>query len=231
MKKILAIAIVAIMTVALCISASATLNMDRIFVNHNVMEGGDDVKDTEGGIKIEVGDKLYILGWAAGAESNLKEIVYAIDDGENVACPDNYRDRADVGEALKNDALGVHAGFGHDTEDAGGLLELTGIDQLKDGTYKLTIKALYNDNTEEGKDYTLIVGTGVKADAQDGEQGDAQGDEQGDKQDEQQGDQQDGEKTDEGEKAPETGDMSIVIVTLVAFVALAGAAIMFKKLK
>ncbi|MBP5207824.1 MAG: hypothetical protein J6330_05155, partial [Clostridia bacterium] len=42
-------------------------------------------------------------------------------------------------------------------------LELIGIDQLKDGTYKLTVKAIFADDSTETKDYNLKVGTGVNA--------------------------------------------------------------------
>ena len=156
MKKILAIAIVAVMAVALCVSASANLNIDRIFVNANVMTEGTDVKDNDP-IEANVGDKLYILGWAYGEASNLKEIVYSLDDGADVACPDNYRDRDDVAGVLGVDAaLCKHGGFGHDEAENGGLLELPGA-TAKAGTFALHIKAVYNDGTSETKDYNLSV--------------------------------------------------------------------------
>ena len=161
MKKILAVAIVAVMAVALCVSASANLNIDRNFVNVNVMTEGTDVQANDP-IEINAGDKMYILGWAYGEESNLKEIVYNLDGGADVTCPDNYRDRTDVAGVLGVDAsLCMHGGFGHDTAEEGGLLELTGIDKLAAGSYVLSIKAVYNDGTSEAKDFNLkVVGDG-----------------------------------------------------------------------
>ncbi|MBQ7700722.1 MAG: hypothetical protein IJT49_10340 [Clostridia bacterium] len=156
MKKILAIAIVAVMAVALCVSASAALNIDKLGVNDNTYPGTGNFKDAET-LEVNAGDKLYILGWAYGEASNLKEIVYALDDGADVACPDNYRDRADVAAAFGLDeSFGVHAGFGHDNEEEGGLLELTGA-AAKAGTFVLHIKAVYNDGTSETRDYNLVV--------------------------------------------------------------------------
>ena len=160
MKKILAIAVVAVMAIALCVSASAQLNIDRIFVDHNEMAGGEDVKDGAQ-IEIAVGQKLYTLGWAANPEGNLKEIVWSVDGGADQKCPDNYRDRSDVasaGIAVANN--GEHAGFGHDNASEGGFLELSGIENLKDGTYTLTIKAVYESGDPDTKDFTLVVGTG-----------------------------------------------------------------------
>ena len=203
MKKILAIAIVAVITVALCISASAKINIDRLFINLNHMDGTSVLADDP--VEIAVGDKLYILGWAYGDASNLKEMVYSLDGGANVTLPDNYRDRADVAAAFGLDeSFGVHAGFGHDAEAEGGLLELTGIDQLKDGTYVLTIKAIYNDGTEESfNDINLKVGTGVKAD--------------------------DPEPTQPSDPTPTTNpttaDASVIAIAAVACIALAGVVV------
>ncbi|MBO4422516.1 MAG: hypothetical protein J5879_03690 [Clostridia bacterium] len=159
MKKIIAIALTVVMAAALCMNASAVLNIDRIYVNHNELDGGLDVKDSSE-INIKEGDKLYTLGWAVNlaTSSNMKEIVYCIDDGEDVKCPENYKDRDDVATALKIPAaLGVHAGFGYNKIADGGMFELAGIDKLSVGSYTLTIKAIYNDGTVETKDYFLTV--------------------------------------------------------------------------
>ena len=156
MKKILAIAVAAIITVALCVSASANYSLDRLFVNQNdrVVGDADDptkaTNPTAESYEINAGDKLYIIGWAFGAESNLKKIVYTVNGGDNVELPDLYRDRTDVATAFSVDAsLGVHAGFGFDDAASGGMLELTGIDKLAAGTYDIEIKAIYNDDSEE----------------------------------------------------------------------------------
>ena len=203
MKKILAIAIVAVLTLALCISASAKVNIDRLFINLNHMDGTSVLNDDP--VEIAVGDKLYILGWAYGDASNLKEMTYSLDGGANVALDDNYRDRADVAAAFGLDeSFGVHAGFGHDTEEEGGLLELKGIDQLKDGTYVLTIKAIFNDGTEEAyeKDINLKVGTGVKAD-----------------------DPEPTQPSDPTPTNPTTADASVIAIAAVACIALAGVVV------
>ena len=162
MKKILSIAIVAILTVALCISASATLNVDRIFVNINDRPAGDEqfgaTPPTAGcEIKMNAGDKLYTIGWAF-SEGNLEKIVYTVNGGEDIECPDNYRDRVDVAQVLGIDAaLGTHAGFGADTADAGGMLELAGVDRLTAGTYEIAIKAIYTAGEPETFEFTLVV--------------------------------------------------------------------------
>ena len=208
MKKILAIAIVAIMTVALCVSAAANLNIDRIFVNANVMAEGTDVKENDP-IEANVGDKLYILGWAYGEASNLKEIVYSLDEGEDVACPDNYRDRADVAATFQIDeSFGVHAGFGHDTAEEGGLLELPGA-TAKAGEFVLHIKAVYNDGTDEVKDFNLKVSGEAKAE-------------------DPKGDETKGE--DKPADNPKTADASVIAIAAVACVALAGV-VVAKKVK
>lgn len=163
MKKILAIAIVTILTVALCISASAKTSFDRISVNHNVLtEMGNDISD--GTLTIAKGDKVYILGWALNDETNstLKEVVWTC-DGQEKKCDENYRDRTDVAQYFGLDAaLGIHAGIGQDDN----AFELTGMDKLGDGTYAVEIIAKYNDGTQEvlgngAAAFTLVVGTGI----------------------------------------------------------------------
>ena len=163
MKKILAIAIVTIMTFALCIGASATINVDKLGINDTEYRGGADNFRDSNPIEIAVGDKIYLLGWAYGT-AHLTKLVWSVDDGADHECSNNYRDRYEITPILGIDeALGENAGFGHDTNDQGGMLELIGIDQLKDGTYKLTVKAIFADDSTETKDYNLKVGTGVNA--------------------------------------------------------------------
>ncbi|MBQ7700721.1 MAG: hypothetical protein IJT49_10335 [Clostridia bacterium] len=170
MKKILAIAVVVVMTAALCLSASATLNIDRIHVNNNELDKTANVMNDDP-IEINKGDKLYTLGWAY-SETNLKKIVYQIDGGADVDCPDIYRDRPDVAAAFGLDeSLGSHAGFGTNDTSADengnpkpGMLNLPGIEALDAGEYKLTIKAIYQDDTSESKDFNLkIVAGGAQA--------------------------------------------------------------------
>ena len=162
MKRIMAIAIVMVITVALCANVSATVNIDRLSINKNTlgeMMGNDINGDT---LTIAKGDKVYILGWAFNGTSRLKEIVYTLDGAEK-KCEDNYIDRPELAAALGQagrEDLEIHAGIG--SNDAA--MELLGLDQLDDGTYAMSIKAIYEDGAEElYKEFTLVVGTGVKA--------------------------------------------------------------------
>ena len=161
MKKVLSIIIAAILTMALCISAVAVKSLDRLVVNVNTLTPDDETNLRNASeIRIEKGDKLYILGWALNRDtsSTLKEVVYTL-DGVEYKCADNYRDRTEVAAAIGVDAsLGTHAGIGRDD----GAFELTGIDRLSDGAYKMAIIAKYEDGTEEDlkSEFTLIVGDG-----------------------------------------------------------------------
>jgi len=164
MKKILAIAIAAIMTVALCISASAAYSLDRLFVNVNDREQGDAQFGTAApdgsDLTINKGDKLYIIGWAIQPGTTLDKIVYTIDAGEDVVCNGTYRDRPDAGLAFGDESLGIGAGFGADDPNDGGMLELAGISELAGGTYDIAIRAVYKDGTEDLFDngiFRLIV--------------------------------------------------------------------------
>lgn len=160
MKKILAVLIVAVMTVALCVSASATLNIDRIHVNNNILDESPDIKD-KNPIEISKGDKLYTIGWAYSTTA-LKKIVYSIDEGSDVECPDNYKDRADLVTAFGEGVVpneGAHAGFGSNNTDDGklGMFELAGIENLNVGEYTLTITAVYEDDSTESRSFPLNV--------------------------------------------------------------------------
>ena len=166
MKKILAIAIIAVMTVVLCISASARYSLDRLYVNYNDRlvaegEGQSSANPAEAAYTIQAGDKIYIIGWAV-SDAGLDKIVYTVNGGSNIACVGGYRDRPDVANAFSLPAeAGVGAGFGFDKAEDGGMLELTGIDRLKAGTYEIVIKALFKDGSEEIFDTTTGGGLGV----------------------------------------------------------------------
>lgn len=162
MKRIKAIVFAVVMTVVLCVSASATVNIDRLSINKNTlgeMMGNDINGDT---LTIAKGDKVYILGWAFNGTSHLKEIVYT-SDGALKKCEDNYIDRPGLAGALGQgdlEDLEIHAGIGSNEA----AMEPLGLDELGDGTYAMSIKAIYEDGTEElYKEFTLAVGTGVKA--------------------------------------------------------------------
>lgn len=170
MKKFIALTVVAILTIALCISASAKHSFDRLYLNENTLSAGNGIAatqvDEETGIvyydvEMQPGDMLYMLGWvvdAVGTE-NMTEVYYKI-DGAAKTCADNYRDRGDVAEAFKLDvARGTHAGVGQDDN----AFAFTGLDQLGDGTYLMEVFAKFTDGSEEQlAEINLVVGTGVK---------------------------------------------------------------------
>ena len=202
MKKILAVILAAVFSAALCVAASAQFSLDRLNINANTLTTmPDDPIKTADEVKIAVGDKLYILGWAMNTEtnSNLKEVVYTIDGAEK-KCADNYRDRPGLCEffGMADNSLNRHAGFGTD-ENA---LELTGIDQLGDGTYKMAVLAKYEDGTTEAlkPEFTLVVGTGEN------------------------------KAEDPTPSNPETADTSVIAIAAVACIALAGV-VVAKKVK
>lgn len=106
MKKILAIAVIAIMTVALCVSASATgiqgRSFDTIYVNDlenpAVNNGAAGQWAEENPIDTEV-TALRVRGWAY-IDQAIKEFGYQIDEGEIVYSAGYTLDRPDVRSAL-----------------------------------------------------------------------------------------------------------------------------------
>ena len=170
MKKIIALAVVAILTIALCISASAKHSMDRLYINQNTLsnDGGvpgsvdEETQVVYYDVSINPGDKLFLLGWVCddvGTE-NMTEVYYKL-DGAVKTCAENYRDRSDVATAFSLDPeRGNHAGIGHDDN----AFEFTGIDQLGDGTYLMEVFAKLTDGTEEQlAEINLVVGTGINS--------------------------------------------------------------------
>ena len=105
---------------------------------------------------------------------------------------------AAIGHAgLEN--LEAHAGIG--TNEAA--MEILGLDTLDDGTYAMSIKAIYEDGSEElYKEFTLVVGTGVKAE----------------------------DPADPEPENPSTADASVIAVAAVCCIALAGI-VAAKKIK
>ena len=175
MKKFFAIMVASVMVLALAVGATAMYSLDRIFVNENDRVNGDaafgSAPPDGSDIEIEVGDSLYIIGWALNTDTGagLDKIVYTIDDGDDIDCEGGYRDRPDVASHFGLDAsAGIGAGFGFDNAADGGMMRLAGIEDLGDGTYEIAIKAIYTDGTEQVMEgptgnvgvFTLIVGTG-----------------------------------------------------------------------
>ena len=135
MKKILAIAIVTIMTFALCIGASATINVDKLGINDTEYRGGADNFREADPIEIAVGDKIYLLGWAYGT-AHLTKLVWSVDDGADHECSNNYRDRYEITPILGiAEALGENASIAFVTTDfhvfrAGRVAKKAGIDAV-----------------------------------------------------------------------------------------------------
>ena len=205
MKKILAIAIVAVMAVALCVSANAQLNIDRLFINANDLNEGTDVKANDP-IEINAGDKVYILGWAANPDGALTEIVWSVDGGEDQKCSDSYRDRSDVaGAGIAIADNGTHGGFGIDAAADGGMMELLGIGSVAAGAHTLSIKAIYADGTSEASDFNIVISGEAKA-------------------------EDPGSTDDKPATNPKTADAAVIAIAAVAVVALAGV-VVAKKVK
>ncbi len=102
--------------------------------NYNVAES----------FSINQGEKLYVLGWAYRTYTNLSKVVYRIANGDDIDATGSYRSREDVAGVFGVDAEWfTNSGFGLDT----GLLELTGIEDLEPGTYRLRVVAIFEDDS------------------------------------------------------------------------------------
>ena len=167
MKKIFAIIVALAVTAALAISAFA--GIDALYADVNSYQQNPGMaSDTT--VKINPGQKLYILGWFASPGKSCEKVVWFLDGAEK-ECSDNYRDRTEIAtlEAFQKQGFVaddfIKAGFGHDTVDQGGLMELLGVDTLPEGTYTVSIKGKYTDGSYENlkADFTLQVGEGAPA--------------------------------------------------------------------
>ena len=193
--------------------SNPTTCLDALSVNYySIGDMLEHNKNNDGTISIAKGDMIYILGWAVdtGKVNKLKEVVYVI-DGTEKKCADSVAARSDLHKALQlSDKFAVindTAGFG--TNDKG--MDLTGIDKLGDGTYTVKILAKY-ENGAEGvikDDFTLIVGTGEKDPAQQGN---------------------DDDTPSTPSDNPNTADAAVIAIAVVACVALAGV-VVAKKIK
>lgn len=107
MKKILAIAIVAVMAVALCVGVNAASlknhSFDTIYVNDldnpAVNNGAAKAWSEENPINDEV-KVLRVRGWAHLEESTIAAFGYKVDEGEPVFSADYIFDRPDVQNAF-----------------------------------------------------------------------------------------------------------------------------------
>ena len=164
MKKVLGIMLVVVLALALAVPAFA--GIDALYADVNSYQGNAGLA-TESTVSIDPGQKLYILGWFAAQGKTVDKVVWTL-NGEEKECSDNYRDRTEIAtlDAFKNAGWVaddfIKAGFGHDTADQGGMMELLGVDALAEGTYTVSIVGKYTDGSSEDIKgaFTLVVGNG-----------------------------------------------------------------------
>ena len=165
MKKIFAIVTAIALAFILCVSTFAT--MDAMYADNNVLLWNGTAPDSglagKAKVKIDPGQKLFILGWAMKDGTTLKNIYWTV-DGTNKEAANVYRDRPDVAGHLGIAAeYGTHGGYGLDD----GMMELLGADSLAQGKYAATICALFNDDSVDViKEFELVVGDEDVAPAQ-----------------------------------------------------------------
>ena len=159
MKKILAIAIVAILALALCIGASANSMTSADQVTNvagadNAPEknlakfGGNDSNGTDlGDISDKVPDqKLYLWGWFTTSDAKIEKFGYRYGDNKAVIESEKYETGADV--------IGAGASIAGDTGETSRFLievpvvkgenvELYGVVKLADGTVQDIWKVTY----------------------------------------------------------------------------------------
>lgn len=155
MKKVLSLIIALVMAATMCFTASAMHSLDRFDVNANDLPSMGNLA-REDVINIQPGDRMYILGWAVSYDANLSEVVYTI-NGEERQCDSNYRDRPELANALGIPReLTYSAGIGCDDN----AFELTGIEELPAGMYRMAIIAKFTDGSYEfiKDEFDLIVG-------------------------------------------------------------------------
>ncbi|MBP5779985.1 MAG: discoidin domain-containing protein [Clostridia bacterium] len=163
MKK-LTIALIVVLTLVLGLGVTVFAGLDSMYINVSTLQGGAYAGDTGGElgkseVKINVGDKLYILGWAAKNGANLEKVVWTL-NGVEKECSDVYCERRSISSVIGvSEEYLDHAGIGTN----GNYMELLGVDELTDGLYEVSIIAKYDNNTREIlKDtFNLIVGNYV----------------------------------------------------------------------
>ena len=140
MKKILAIAIVAVMTVALCLTANAASlhnhSFDTIYVNDNMLVDGSAGSWAEANpIDAEI-QTIRVRGWAHVDDSTIAAFGYRIDEGDDVISADYIFDRADV-----------QAYFGVTADVANGFDMTVNVANIGKGTHTLTMVVKTADGT------------------------------------------------------------------------------------
>lgn len=129
------------MCAGLSVTVSAyTAHIDAIYVNDNTYAEGKTNYNGSSKITIGPGGRIYILGWVVFSKTDgLKEIKYTL-DGKERSCTNVYRNRDDVARSYDMYNNGEHGGFGEDDN----MMELSGIDGLGEGTYKISLVAYSN---------------------------------------------------------------------------------------
>lgn len=203
MKKILAIAVVALMTVALCISASALhhTSPDQILAGsdgHDLASvGGNNAAGTDIGAITE--ESFYFWGWhSTEVEGGITEFGYRYGDVTVLGSPKFYHDNSNDAGKADNDTIASQCGgvgesvrFRIEVPVLKGEQEVVAVVKLADGTVEDMWTVKYS--AENGK--TLEDITPV---------------------------------TDDPEtpaENPKTADASIIAITAVACVALAGVVV------
>ena len=148
MKK-LTIALIVVLTLVLGLGVTVFAGLDSMYINVSTLQGGAYANNTGGElgkseVKINVGDRLYILGWAAKNGANLEKVVWTL-NGVEKECSDVYCERKSIGSVIGVEEQYLeHAGIGTN----GNYMELLGVDKLTDGLYEVSIIAKYDNNTK-----------------------------------------------------------------------------------
>ena len=167
MKK-LTIALIVVLTMVLGLCVLTVAGMDAMYADVNTLQWNEDSSPNSGlvgaaTVKINVGQKLYILGWFAEQGKTVDKVVWTL-DGVEKECANNYRDRTEIASipAFANAGWAaedfINAGYGKDDN----MMELLGVDALTDGTYKVSIIGKFKDGSTQTLkgEFTLVVGDG-----------------------------------------------------------------------
>ena len=164
MKKALFFAVLAVLTIALCIGSFAANQcaIDGIYVNENKYNNGEykfgvGQPGTDGlalaqSITINKGDKVYVLGWFVDSDASVDKLIYRV-DGVAYECQDNYRDRKEI-KTLDPSLLPwivdydaddfTRSGFGTDAD----MMELLGIGDLAAGQHTFELVGKFVGGSE-----------------------------------------------------------------------------------
>ena len=161
MKK-LTIALIVVLTLVLGLGVLTVVGMDAMYADVNTLQWDGTTPNSglvgASTVKIDPGQKLYILGWFAEHGKTVDKVVWTL-DGVEKECADNYRDRGEIAGLFGSPWVAEdfnRAGYGKDTD----MMELLGVDALAEGTYTVSIIGKFTDGTTQTlkSDFTLAVG-------------------------------------------------------------------------